>query len=173
VNAFATTSLVEVQGLARLMPYIQEGSYNGQSVVRTAKGRLAKELQLTIGDVLINRPDDSIESLEIKTERENKYGNLFLETWSNRKWFNPGWMIHCNADWLLYYFLASDELYAVRLPRLKEWAFHKGRIYDYKERRQEKYQQLNDTWGRPVPISVLRHECGLQQIRLPAREEAA
>ncbi|HEX7122878.1 MAG TPA: hypothetical protein VF178_10950, partial [Gemmatimonadaceae bacterium] len=131
-----------------------------------------RELQREIGDVLRNRSteSDTVESIEIKAEQENRHGNLFLETWSNRRRRTTGWMFHCKADWLLYYFVLSDECYAVRLPKLQAWAFDRGRIYDFPEREQQKYDQLNDTWGRCVPITTLCNEVGLRRIPLPPRE---
>jgi hypothetical protein len=47
---------------------------------------------------------------------------------------------------------------SVPFDRLRTWAFHDGRIYLYPERMQSKYDQMNDTWGRCVPISVVLRE---------------
>lgn len=98
--------------------------------------------------------------IELKAEQTNEYGNLFLETWSNRHWFTLGWMYTCRADWLYYYFVKQQHLYTLSMPALKAWAFGSGQgdgaIYRYSEKPQGKYKdQKNDTWGRPVPIKTL------------------
>jgi len=181
MNGFAKASLVEARGLAILMPYLVERAHEGR-VVRTSKGNLSKHLQASFGDVMLNTDEETVHSLEIKVEEENRTGNLFLETWSNRNLDNrdshsergskPGWMISQRADFLLYYFLCSDELFTIPFFRLKRWAFGfeaspgrqiDGRIYKYDEKPQAKYSQLNDTWGRCVPISVLEKEIKLKR----------
>ena len=102
--------------------------------------------------------------MELKVEAANKHGNFFLETWSNREWFTLGWMYKLQADVLLYYFLQERELYSIKVPALKEWAFGvgdgQGAIYKYLERKQSKYNQRNDTWGRCVPIAELQKALG-------------
>jgi hypothetical protein len=173
MNAFRTASLVESRGLSVLLPWLEERSYGGR-LVHLAKGRLAEELQREVGDLVLNTDAETFHSIEVKCEEENRTGNLFLETWSNRKRFKRGWLDHCNADWLLYYFLGSDELYRVSLPRLKQWALIDKNLFrsaagllpdfQFKEKCQGKYNQLNDTWGVCVPIPVLKQEVGLKRI---------
>jgi hypothetical protein len=77
---------------------------------------------------------------------------------------------------LFYHFINQDRLVVVSLPALQRWAFcassrnmsepnsrgersrlH-GRLWDFREVDQKSYEQKNDTWGRPVPISVLLAE---------------
>ncbi len=175
MNAFDKASQVEARGMQILRPHLSEIS--GGRYVLTAKGTLARHLQLIAGDALINTPDDKMWGVEIKVESRFT-GNLYLETWSNRnlsdkeshadRGMNPGWLIHCRADVLLYYFLDTDDLFTINLFRLKRWAFgfwdgtHSvpGRIYDFEELVQRKHAQKNETCGRIVPISRLKAELG-------------
>lgn len=157
MNAFDEASKVEKRSLEILRPFIQQRAFNGQYVV-TSKGPLARDLQKRVGDVLFNSDASTVYSVEIKAEQENKYGNFFLETWSNRSRFTPGWMVTLQADLLLYHFVEQDELYRIPFQKLKRWAWQSGGhggIYKYPERCQSKYEQKNDTWGRCVPISDL------------------
>lgn len=188
MNAFDRASLVEAQGLEILKPYLAEVSAG--RYVMTAKGALSKHLQLIAGDALMNTPDDKVWGVEIKVEARHT-GNLFLETWSNRnlgnkeshaeRGMNPGWLVHCRADVLMYYFLDTDDLYVINMFRLKRWAFGfpgddhavKGRMYDFEEVAQRKHKQLNETCGRIVPISRLQAElrgsfrhCKVRQLAL-------
>lgn len=157
MNAFSEASKVEARSLEILRPFIEQRAFNGQYVL-TSKGRLARELQKTVGDILMNRDDESVVAVELKAEETSKHGNFFLETWSNRNRLTPGWMVTNRADVLLYHFLEQDTLYAMSLPKLQGWAFRQGEIYKYPEKPQVKYTQRNDTWGRCVPIGVIERQ---------------
>jgi hypothetical protein len=168
MNAFDGARMVEARAMLRLRPFIEEQS-DGRFVV-TDKGRLAPMLQQVVGDVLFNaRRDGRLYAVELKAEARQT-GNLFLETWSNRnlenrdshaqRGSNPGWLYKLRADLLFYYFLDTDKLFVMDVFALKRWAFgggrQEGRLHQYREVRQGKYEQANDTWGRLVPISTLR-----------------
>jgi hypothetical protein len=162
MNGFDKARTVEALALVKLLPFIEESADNEQFVV-TDKGRLAPFLQEFIGDVLMNR-EKAIWSIEIKAE-QRWTGNLFLETWSNknlenaanhaRLGSNPGWLLKSRADLLFYYFLDRDALLIMSMLALQRWAFTADKIYQYREVRQGKYQQPNDTHGRIVPICDL------------------
>ena len=140
-------------------------------MVRTDKGRIAMQLQTTVGDVLYNPTRETVMSIEVKTERE-AWPNLFLETYSNAdsERLKLGWLFTLDSDWLFYYFMPNDLLCTVDFQRLKTWAFagkrpdgSSGRIYDFPEKRQRLHRQLNDTRARVVPIQILATEVGLRQ----------
>lgn len=170
MNAFARTRTVEARGIAVLEPYLKETAYDGRFVMLN-RGAMARSLQLSAGDAIMNSDADRFWTLEIKVEEENRHGNLFLETFSNKNLndrvkhanhgTNVGWMLHSRADLLLYYFLSSDDLYVLDLFPLQQWAFgHRdadGNIWTsgFRERPQSKYEQLNDTWGVCVPIGQI------------------
>jgi len=177
VNGFSAASKVEARALAILLPYLDEQA-DGR-VVLTSKGTLARFLQVTIGDVILNDKEGRVWSVELKAE-EKHTGNLFLETWSNKNLIDQqshaargstiGWLYSCRADLLMYYFLDSDDLYIIPLLRLKRWAFgsngRAGRIYAFQEVEQEKYEQMNDTYGRLIPIAALAKEIQFRQLRV-------
>src|SRR5262245_10679204 len=170
MNAFEAGKDVEQRSLKILRPFIQQRAYNGHYVV-TSKGPLARELQRTVGDVVYNWGDDeTVYSAEIKAEEANNHDRFFLETWSNRSRFTPGWMLTLSCDVLLYHFLREDELYVIPFGRLRKWAFHDVRIYQFQERCQKKRVQLNDTWGRCVPILTLCRELELGHPFSPAND---
>jgi hypothetical protein len=174
MNAFGNARLVEAKGMSALAPFLREQS-NGALIV-LEKGPLARALQETIGDCIFQMPEGRAWSVEIKVEEDDKYGNLFLETWSNRnlehrdshiaRGSNPGWFLKCQADLLFYYFVMQDKLYVFDLFKLKRWAFREGRIYsaEFKEKLQGKRLQQNDTWGRCVPIAILAREVGYRLL---------
>lgn len=163
MSAFEQASKIEKMAREELLPWL---IHICEKVEDTTDYSF---LQKILGDFIVTRRD-KVSSLELKAEHENGYGNFFLETWSNRKWFNPGWMITSQADYLLYYFVTERELYVISMPRLKEWAFcdyideqgnqHAGHIYNYREKPQGKYNQLNDTWGRCVKIADVQAAMG-------------
>jgi hypothetical protein len=145
----------------------------GRFVV-TEKGNLSKFLQKSVGDVLLNSDEKTVWAIEIKNEETKRHGNLFLETWSNCKWFTPGWMFTLQCDLLFYYFQDVRELYVIPFENLRDWAFrqpsvsaHRGRLFDFPEKCQVKREQLNDTWGRCVPIDTIENEVkGVRKYKL-------
>lgn len=171
MNAFNIGQEVESRGLDALLPFLRHRSFNGQFTL-TYKGALAKMLQQTVGDLLMNvanKGPDTVFSVEIKCEERNAHDNLFLETWSNRGFSprRPGWMVTNQADFLWWYFLESDELLVFNFRSLWNWALvdpqqntrrGAGRMYDFPEKTQGKYEQQNLTAGRCVPIGVLADE---------------
>jgi hypothetical protein len=174
VNAFYDALKVEEKGMRYLFPFLKSYAHEGQ-IVRIAKGDLAEKLQQEIGDVLLNsKKDQSLLAFELKIEERNPHGNLFLETWSNKSRQKPGWM--CNelmATWLGYFFIKEQDFYIIRLSELRQWAFQRAsklgrgcRIEDFEEKEQNKRQQLNDTWGRCVPITILKNETALHHCQV-------
>lgn len=181
MNAFDAAKSIELRSLQVLLPFIEENS--GGRFVVTDKGPLAKAFQEQCGDVLFNSASGRLYGVELKAEQKHT-GNLFLETWSNRnlddvakhgeRGSNPGWMVKVRADLLFYHFLDVDALYILPLFRLKQWAFgtatEPAHIYDYPERPQGRYSQLNDTHGRLVPLTVLK-AAGLVKVFHPQQVE--
>lgn len=185
MNSFDQARTVEARSLAILTPFITE-THGG--FVLTTKGRLSAFLQREVGDLLFNDSHGNVWSVELKAEQRFT-GNLFLETWSNRNLADAmshaergctvGWLVQCKADLLFYHFLDSDSLYVFSLLALKRWAFEApsrrmrmaeagadgvrsellGRVYDFAEKAQHKYAQMNVTCGRIVPLRVLEQEC--------------
>lgn len=182
MSGYQSSCAVEAEGMAILLPYLEERT---ERLVLNLKGPLSRHLQLVAGDAIVNIKD-SLRSIEIKVERRHT-GRLFLETWSNRNLedkdshgshgSNPGWLFHTRADVLLYYFLDTDDLYAVNIFSLKRWCFGyrdlPAHLYEYDEIPQKKYAQMNDTHGRCVPIEKLQRElkaafkhCKVKQLSL-------
>lgn len=160
MNAFEECrDKVERESIRILTPFIEAKSYRGRFVLNN-KGALARRLQKTVGDLQFNPSldPDRLCGVEVKAELENKHNNFFLESWSNRKWFTPGWMINLNTDLLFYHFLDTDALWVMSFPRLRRWAYHDRQIYRWPEKLQTKRPQPNDTWGYCVPIPVLAEQ---------------
>lgn len=151
--AFTKTSTIEDQALWDVMGW---ATGIGMEIQPIPTAQL--QLQRHHGDMLLKDSAGSITSLELKAELDDKYGNLFLEEWSNRHHSTAGWLRTCWASWLLYYFIRQGVGYLMRPDCLRLWADLDNRIEDFPLKRQAKYSQLNDTWGRCVPIGVLKDE---------------
>lgn len=166
MNSFAKCQEFERLSRKQLEPFLEAQSHEGR-LVFTDKGRLSKELQKSYGDVFLNSSgSQKLFAVEIKSERSNKHGSFFLETWSNLSRFTLGWMFTLNADILLYHFYDDGLLYSIPFQELKDWAFRKRRIYSYQERPQSQHQQLNDTWGRCCSVDDVISEvrCNCYQL---------
>lgn len=174
MNSFEQTKQIEARSRMILQPFLREGAQDG-ALVFVDKGPLVKLLQETIGDAVMTDQKGNFRSVELKAEEANRHGNLFLETWSNRnlsdrnshayRGSNPGWMFKLRCDTLLYHFVDDDELYVMDFFKLKKWAFEQGNIYKFPERPQSRHAQLNDTWGRCVPIRVIEGGIGLKKFK--------
>ncbi len=171
MNSFEQAKGVEERSLKILRPLIKQRAFNGQFVI-TSKGPLARELQLTIGDLLYNSDANTVYAVEIKAEQSNRHKNFFLETWSNLSRFTPGWMINLKTDLLLYHFIDDDELWVIPFEKLRIWAFRKQEIYKHPLLEQKKYKQMNDTWGHVVPILHLKEALNLSIPYAPIRDSA-
>src|SRR5262245_63206324 len=106
-------------------------------------------LQRTLGDFTITQ---QLQKRSVELKAEQKFtGNLFLEVWSNRPARTLGWLFTSRADILAYYFCDRQELYTFPLPKLQDWAFGvgsaQGAIYQWPEKHQSKYNQLNFSFG--------------------------
>lgn len=165
MNGFQRASLIGAKGVSKVLAFIGAWAKEGRYVV-TDKGRLAKQLQESVGDALFNDArDGAIFGVEIKAEQQET-GNLFLESWSNLSRFKLGWMFTLESDLIFYYFIDTENLYVMSFWELRRWAFIRRRFYAYREVKQAAYDQLNDTYGRPVPIRVLAAEAGLRRYRM-------
>jgi len=169
-NGFQQASLVAMESFKILQPLIASRADDGRYVT-TDKGRLSRKLQESLGDIVMNK-NGNVCCIELKAETKDT-GNLFLEEWSNRHWWNRGWMDKLDTDSLWYHTISVDRLLIVPFPELRAWAFTAdsrfvsqgvGRMYDYKSRPQSRYEQMNDTWGRCVPIDVIKSEVGLVEL---------
>ena len=173
MNAFDAGRAIEQRSNEILLPWLGSRCADGRYVL-TTKGRLARELQKTIGDVVFNPKGapDTVVTAEVKAEERCEYGNFFLEMWSNLQgdYFTLGWFYTLNADLLLYHFLDEDELYVLHFGRLRRWAFTPcGRdsrppLYQYPVRAQKKYSQRNLTWGACVRIDDLPDDVLLEKV---------
>jgi hypothetical protein len=85
--------------------------------------------------------------IELKVEQKKISSNFFIETWSNRQRKTKGWFYTIKANYLFYLFLEEKCLYTMSLNNLKKII----KLNKYKEVKQKKYTQLNDTWGLLVP----------------------
>lgn len=151
MNAFAQAQQVETIAMQELMPWL---------TMKFAPVELCDNefLQRTLGDFTITQQTRK-RSVELKAEQRYTQ-NLFLETWSNLPAFTLGWMYTSTADLLAYYFCDNQQLYVFPLPELKRWAFgvgeKEGQIYKYREATQNRYNQINLTRGRIVPINAIQ-----------------
>jgi hypothetical protein len=164
--------------MASLLPHLESRAWRGH-VIQVAKGPLARTFQKSFGDLLIATGPGSAASVEVKVQRRWT-GNAWLETWSNKnldhrgshveRGSTPGWLVTCRADVLAFHFLDLDTVHFLPLFRLQQWAFgtddRPGRVYDFPERRQRRYAQPNDSWGRIVPMEVLAREVGTKRATM-------
>jgi len=154
--AYADSCNVEVEAFALLDPLLTRLSFGGQVLTMNTK-----ETQMFGDRLLATSPLTGVEPewvrVEVKAEQKPSM-NLFLEAWSNKSRGTPGWMYTEKPEWFWYLFLGSGALYTIIWDQLVSW--FEDNQEKYREVRQRKYRQMNDTWGRLVPIEDLRAELG-------------
>ena len=170
MNSFEHNKKMEIESLRTIVPLLTK-SFNGR-IVSTASGSMSIELQKEAGDYLAQVANGNdflsrefrsdVVGIELKVEGKHT-GNIFVETFSNKKFWTPGWISNCRADYMLYHFLDASVCYVINMWSLKKFCFTTpgrrgtaGRLFDYQEVKQKKHEQKNDTWGRLVPINDLR-----------------
>lgn len=173
MNAFTKCLSVEARSWDLLEPYLKTRAFDGR-FVRTSKGPLSLELQKSVGDVLVNSSREHVTCIEVKAE-EAHTGNLFIERWSNRHRFTPGWFETLTTDLLWCHFLDLDVVYELPFMKLRQWMYwHEGRGFPLANRfqhaKQSKYNQLNDTWGYIVPLKDLNADGLIRNIFKPEQE---
>src|SRR5262245_21478877 len=150
MNGFAQAKEIERVAMQELMPWLTHKF----SPIELCENEF---LQKTLGDFTIQQQLNR-RSVELKAEQKFT-GNLFLEVWSNRPARTLGWLFTSRADLLAYYFCDNRQLFVFSLPKLQDWAFGigsaQGAIYAYPEKVQTRYNQLNYSFGRCVPIKTL------------------
>lgn len=170
MTAYDDCLTVEAKGQKIIQEWLTK---RGCVVVFNVNDSRGAEFQ-SFGDLIVVRPNQNKhELIELKIEEENSFGNLFIETWSNKNWWNPGWIYKSKAEWLFYYFLREDALYQVSMNNLKRFVFSTGEsgkvetFARYKEKAQRKYNQPNQTCGLCVPIEDLEKHAGLVTLSRP------
>ena len=151
-NAFIQASKVETEAMMELIPYINSLTTNEQIVMTSGQ----MFVQKVYGDFICRFRRDGFATVELKSEAEDRTGNMFLEAWSNYPMLTPGWMHSCRAQLLWYYFLASRDLYTMKFRELYDWAITSWNVGKYPMKEQKKHSQHNVTCGWCVPIQDIQ-----------------
>lgn len=175
MNSFDRNKKLEEKALFVMLPWIARISRGRYELYENAD----KQFQKSSGDLRFLSPrTGKWLTVELKVEERNAHGNFFLETFSNKdpRQPNPGWMHTSAVDLLWYYFLESDDLYAIHRPELYRWFFGDGEGAGaerrYPERTQKRHAQANLTAGRIVPIRDVEAAVGYQLLH-PVQQRLA
>jgi len=164
----------ERAGRRLVMPYINKLAEQGQYLVLPSIGEAdqnkdtCRELQ-RFGDIFVQLKNGQMETIELKTERANKHGNLFIVVWADKpSGTNPGrsgWLYTSKADVLLYTFLSPKEIYRLEFQPFKRW--FEDHVDEFEEKVNWKNSQKSVIVGRIVPIKRILKEGLLKQIPAP------
>jgi len=159
---------IEALGLKMAERFLER---HGADYILVEGGQTAKFLQQIAGDIIARMPKNRrFWAIEVKTERENRWGNIFIEWFSNRnledrnshgcRGTSMGWFAELRSDLLWYQFLDSQEIHIFDLFALQRWALwtppedreqRHPRIFQYNLKPEGITNQKNDTWGFCVP----------------------
>lgn len=116
---------------------------------------------------LIWRTKSKSLKIEIKGDRWHQTGNFFFETHSNEEKNTPGCFIYTQSDYIFYYFITTQLLYALPMPATRTWFI--GKMTQFKERKTTTPVKSGfyTTVGRLVPIKqVLKEVKGVKKADL-------
>lgn len=131
-------------------------------VIHTDSFKNNRTYQSLYGDYLCVKTDEK-HFIEVKAEKQNKYNNFYLETWSNKPQ-NVGWFKKCKADVILYHFLDDNVIYLFDLGIAQQYIKDSEGVYA--EKPQSKYSQMNKAYGLCVPIADIMKHAGIDTINL-------
>jgi hypothetical protein len=94
--------------------------------------------------------------VEIKGDRWDKTGNVFLETHSNVEKGTPGCFLYTEADLLFYYFVHPKTLYIFPMPETRVWFVPRKNQYRVSETQTPVGNRQYTTRGCLVPLDDLR-----------------
>jgi len=109
-------------------------------VVDLSNKKQYQDKDIDLGLVRVGENNEEIkETAEIKTDsRSNDTGNVFFETHSNLEANTLGCFLKTEADWLLYYCVNENFVYAARMKDLKPWFLKNLAILVWREQEKEK-----------------------------------
>lgn len=125
------------------------------------------EAQQKLGDVVTWLPEFGAAYLEVKVEQRHT-GNLFLEAWSNLtsgRFRNQGWMAKSLADFVLFTFLDTGDIYVAKFAPLFDWFYVNNADAKYRRTEQRKHEQRNRTVGTICPIPDVKQAVGIDHLR--------
>lgn len=106
-------------------------------------------------------------SLEVKGDRHDETGNLFLETISNADTGSPGCFLYTEAAFIFYYFVRPRRLCVLPMPATRDWFLE--RAGGFAERRTHTPVGAGSyaTVGRLVPANlVMKHVPGARVVAM-------
>jgi hypothetical protein len=146
---------------------------HGAQFVLVHGGQTAKFLQQIAGDIIAKLPRNTNRywAIEVKTERSKRWGNIFLEWFSNRnledrashgyRGSKMGWFAELRSDLLWYQFIDEQEIHVFDLFALQRWALwtsptdkndRSPALFGYPLKPEGLTDQKNDTWGFCVKL---------------------
>lgn len=156
-DTFHSDYAVSVSGIQLALPWVRSEVIGPDSLVQatdnfTHFGNFNWNLQLKCGDfVAIYDDGRPVDYIEFKTERKNRWGNLFIEEISNANTGRDGWYYNLKyCDLLVYVFLEPASLYILDWQKFVPWYDRHRLSYTLKDARSEDNLK-NPTKGRPVP----------------------
>jgi len=99
-------------------------------------------------------------TIEVKGDRNDKSGNFFLETVSNKARGTKGAFLACEADWFFYYFVHAQVLYCMPTNVTRAWFDANAGRFAERETGSRRDACTWQTLGRLVPIQTLLNEVG-------------
>ncbi len=153
MNSFDKASTISARSLGQLLPTLEVRGMKLQPYEATRSGYKGR-YRVTSTGVALN--------LEVKAEA-HETGNVFIETWSNREAGRVGGCTTSrSATCCCTTVLDSGNAYVMQ--------FHKLRNLDlsaWPEVKQSRYDQSNESWGRLLPVDLLKFRCRTQVFNLP------
>lgn len=95
--------------------------------------------------------------LELKCEQKNKYNNLFVEYLQDVHRTQPGWLLSCQSDYVVYSFCEPEPLtFVMRMDELRELMTETPEFLVWPCKLQNKRSLPSTSAGFCIPFSRLK-----------------
>lgn len=109
---------------------------------------------------MLARKDDKELKIEVKWDQMvSRYGNIFLETFSNLEKGESGWFIYSQADILWYGDSVNKLFYLYKLEDLRQYLDTREPLYIKKHTKQCHKDKNKTSEGLCIPVNELAHLC--------------
>ena len=91
------------------------------AVIDVEEDKMFQEKDIDLIYIFLKNKKIMVETIEIKGDMQEKTGNFFMETVSNKEKKTKGCFLYSEADYFFYYFINTNELNVIPLKKARKY----------------------------------------------------